>query len=258
MLVLIDEMNTSILYWLTAQYRDTPPLLAEDASPIPSKAMKKKFREVAARWLKRFDSAAPKIAEAYLKGAFKATDSSMRMALKDAGLSVKFTMTPSMRDAFEASLQENVGLIKSIPEQYLQRVEGVVMRGYSQGRNIQEMVKQLKKLYPAAANRAVLIARDQSNKANSVVERARRIELGITEAVWKHSHGGKVPRASHVKADGTVFEAAKGCLIDGEFILPGELINCRCVSRSVLPGIKRASLTTTPRYNSRVHRRVRI
>ena len=57
----------------------------------------------------------PKIAEAYVKGAFKASDSAMRMALRDAGVSVKFEMTPAMREALEASLTENVGLIKSIP-----------------------------------------------------------------------------------------------------------------------------------------------
>jgi uncharacterized protein with gpF-like domain len=243
MLTLIEEMDASILYWLTAQYKEAPPLLAEDARESPSKKMQAKFRVLAKRWLKRFDEAAPKIAEAYLKGSFKATGSAMRQALKQAGLSVKFTMTPAMRDAFNASLNENVGLIRSIPQQYLLQVEGVVSRGYSQGRNIQQMTKDLQALHPVARNRAVLIARDQSNKANAVVERARRLELGIKQAIWKHSHGGKVPRPYHVAADGTVYDVAKGCPIKNEkgvieFIMPGEKINCRCGSRSVLPGIK--------------------
>lgn len=41
--------------------------------------------------------------------------------------------------------------------------------------------------------------------------------------------------ARSVDADGRKFEIAKGCLIDGKRILPGEEINCRCVSKSVLP-----------------------
>ncbi len=131
MLALISEMNDSIVYWLSAQFKATPPvmLLAQDASPYEE--MRKRFRKIAKQWLKKFDDAAPKIAEAYLKGSFKATDSAMRMALKDAGLAVKFEMSPAMRDAFNASLSENIGLIKSIPEQYLQKVEGVVARGYA-------------------------------------------------------------------------------------------------------------------------------
>jgi uncharacterized protein with gpF-like domain len=238
MQALIDEMAQSIEYWLTVAYKQAPPrmavLVAADATP--SEEMQRKFREVARRWLRRFDEAAPKIAEAYLRGSFRATDSAMRQALKAAGLSVKFQLTPAMRDAFNASLAENVGLIRSIPEEYLQKVEGVVARSYVAGRDLETMVAQIRRLYPQASNRAVLIARDQSNKANAVAIRARQLELGIEEALWLHSHGGKVPRPDHLAADGRRYKVAEGCKISGVFIQPGELINCRCTSRSILPG----------------------
>ena len=74
---------------------------------------------------------------------FKASDSAFRQALKEAGWSVEFKMTPAVRDAFNASLEENVGLIRSIPEKYLQQVEGTVMRSYSAGRDLATMVKEL-------------------------------------------------------------------------------------------------------------------
>ena len=131
--------------------------------------MKRILDDLAKRWIARFDEWAPKIADAYLQGMFKASDSAMRQALKDAGWAVDFKMTPAVRDAFNASLQENVGLIRSIPEKYLQQVEGVVMRSYTTGRDLETMVKDLKQLYPGASNRAVLIARDQSNKANALM-----------------------------------------------------------------------------------------
>lgn len=235
MLALIDEMHTSVIYWLKATYREAPPALAQDAAP--SKTMQRAIREVASRWRKRFDDAAPKIAEGYLKGSFKSTDSAMRSALKDAGWTVKFEMTPAMRDAFEASLAENVGLIRSIPEQYLQQVEGAVMRSYSAGRDLATMVKDIRRIYPKAANRAVLIARDQSNKANGVVTRARQLELGIQEAVWMHSHAGKTPRPTHVAMNGKRYKVNDGMWDSAvrEFVLPGQLINCRCTGRSVLP-----------------------
>lgn len=236
---LIAEMHGSVEYWLTAAYRKEPPRMAtlveqaQDASP--SGRIKKILDELAKRWVDRFDEMAPLIAEAYLQGMFKATDSAMRQALKEAGWSVEFKMTPAMRDAFDASLQENVGLIRSIPGKYLQQVEGTVMRSYATGRDLATMVKELKQLYPAASHRAELIARDQSNKANAVVNRARQMELGITEAIWMHSHAGKNPRPDHVKANGTKYKIAEGCKISGEYIQPGEEINCRCTSRPVLP-----------------------
>ena len=236
---MIAEMHGSVEYWLTAAYRNDPPRmlalvkLAEDAAP--SAKMKKILDELARRWVAKFDEWAPKIAESYLQGMFKASDSAFRQALKEAGWTVEFKMTSAVRDAFNASLEENVGLIRSIPEKYLQQVEGTVMRSYSAGRDLASMVKELKQLYPAASNRAELIARDQSNKANAVVNRARQMELGITEAIWMHSHAGKNPRPDHVAANGIRYKIAEGCKISGEFIQPGEEINCRCTSRPILP-----------------------
>lgn len=238
---MIAEMHGSVEYWLTAGYRKFPPRMAalvdmaEDASP--SASMKRILDDLAKRWIARFDEWAPKIADAYLQGMFKASDSAMRQALKDAGWAVDFKMTSAVRDAFNASLEENVGLIRSIPEKYLQQVEGVVMRSYSNGRDLETMVKDLKQLYPGASNRAVLIARDQSNKANAVVTRTRQLELGITEAIWLHSHAGKNPRPEHVKAgkEKRRYKIAEGCYIDGEYIQPGQEINCRCTCRPILP-----------------------
>ena len=236
---LLGEMSASVEYWLTAGYRKHPPRVAalvdvaQDASP--SNEIKKILDELAKRWLKKFDDAAPKIADAYLQGMFKASDSAMRKALKDAGFAVDFKMTRAVRDAFDASLAENVGLIRSIPEKYLQQVEGAVMRSYAAGRDLETMVKDIKKIYPVTNRRAELIARDQSNKANAVANRTRQLELGITEAIWMHSHAGKTPRPDHVAANGKVYNIAEGCKISGEYVQPGEMINCRCTSRPILP-----------------------
>lgn len=239
MIALIDEMDASILYWLEVQYKETPPTLAMDATP--SQRMLARFRELARKWQKRFNNAAPRIAELYLKGQFAATDSAMRKGLKDAGIAVKFKMDRAMKDAFNASLEENVSLIRSIPQKYLEQVEGIVARSYSTGRDLATMKKQLMTLYPKAASRAELISRDQSNKANSVVENVRRQQLGITQAVWMHSGGGKHPRPEHIKANGQIYDIRKGCPIKEngilEYIQPGQKINCRCVSRSVIPGL---------------------
>ncbi len=236
---MIAQMIGSIEYWLKAGYNKAPPRvaalvdMAEDASP--SQSIQKLLAALAKRWISKFDEWAPKIADSYLKGMFKASDSAMRQSLKDAGWTVEFTMTPAVKDAFNASLAENVGLIRSIPEKYLQQVEGVVMRSYSAGRDLETMVKDLKQLYPVTQRRAELIARDQSNKANAVVNRTRQLELGITEAMWMHSHAGKNPRPDHVAANGKRYSVAEGCKISGEFIQPGQEINCRCTSRPILP-----------------------
>lgn len=235
MMRLIDEMASSVEYWLTARRRSDPPVLAQDA--LPTDEMQQAFRKVSARWQEKFDGMAEEIAKEFLKQSFRGTDSAMRAALKKAGWAIDFKMTRGMRDAFKASLAENVSLIRSIPTHYLQQVEGIVMRSYARGRDLHTMVKEIRKLYPKAKNRAVLIARDQSNKANAVVQQARQKELGITTAIWIHSHAGKTPRPSHLAMNGKRFEVEKGVWDpdEGKWVLPGELINCRCVSKAVLP-----------------------
>ena len=237
---LIDRMVASVERFAVAQWRKTPPRmtgaveLAEDARP-PAEFMRVRLEALRKQWVRQFDDSAGSIAEGFVSDISKASDVSLRASLRDAGWSVKFDMTPTMRDALDASISENIGLIKSIPAQYLDRVEGAVMRGYTAGRDLEAITKELRSIYPITARRAALIARDQSNKANGVVNRARQLELGITKAIWQHSHAGKQPRPSHVKADGKEYEIVKGMYLDGEWVLPGQLVNCRCSSRPVLP-----------------------
>lgn len=233
---MIYDMQRSVVYWVTSAYRNNTPRvaqLAEDATP--SEKMNKVLNELGKRWIDTFEKWAPKIAEVYVTDLWKATDSAFRQALKSAGWTVEFKVTPAVRDALNASVIENVNLIKSIPTTYFDQVNGIVMRSYTAGRDLATMTKELNALYPKAKDRAELIARDQSNKLNATVNRTRRMELGITEAIWMHSGGGKEPRQSHVAANGKKFNVEKGALIDGEWIQPGEKINCRCTSRAVLP-----------------------
>jgi len=237
---MIDEMSASAEYWLRAEYRKSPPrmaaLVAEDAAPnTASQRITYELAVMAKRWIERFNSHAPKLAQAYVTKMFTSSDVAFKAALKDAGWAVEFTMTPAVRDAFQASIAENVALIRSIPQQYFSQIEGVTMRAYSAGRDLESFVSDIKALYPAASHRAELIARDQSNKANAVVSRARQLELGITEAIWMHSRAGKTPRPDHVAADGKRYKIAEGCEISGRHIQPGTEINCRCTSRPILP-----------------------
>lgn len=244
MLALLQETEASILYWIKAQYRDDPPEMAQDASP--AKEMQKRFAAIAKKWQKRWEDGADKIAKSFIKGSYSATESSFRSALRDAGISVKFSMTPAVQDAFNAQVAENVALIKNIPQQYLTQVEGIIQRSYSGGKNLDYMIDGIQKETGVSHRRVVNISKDQSNKAHSTIERARRLELGLEEAAWIHSGGGQHPRPEHVKAgrERRVYSVREGCPIPDEkgrleHIQPGEKVGCRCVSRVVIPGLVR-------------------
>lgn len=231
----IREMQKSAVYWLSANYKASGAAVAMDASPAVF--MRDAVRKLAKRWAKQFDDIAQKLAERFAGDAMKNSDVSLRNALDVAGLTVEFKMTAPMNNALQATIAENVGLIRSIPEKYFTEVEGMVMRSVARGRDLSCLTDELQKRYGITRRRAALIARDQNNKATSVMQAARQQSLGITQGVWRHSHAGKEPRPSHVKADGKVFELSKGMYLDGKWVMPGEEINCRCTWSPVIPGL---------------------
>lgn len=246
----VDALHKSLAYWITAQYRaNPPPSLAQDAGMesfrdgSPANAMRRAIHRMSRRWLKAFDKGADDLAKYFVDRAAGATDVQLKDVLAKAGFSVQFKTTAGVNNAMQAAVAENVGLIKSIAQQHLTEVEGLVMRSMTQGRNLGDLTNDLTKRYDITKRRAAFIARDQANKMTAVINRTRQAELGITQARWRHSHGGKHPRQSHIAASqsdsgkGKLYDIAKGCLIDGEYIWPGELPNCRCTARSVIPGI---------------------
>lgn len=233
---LVDEMQRSLTYWLKATYRSNTPEIAQDESP--AMALNRMMRGLAQQWQRKFDQAALPVAQKFSDASMSAADISLRDALRQKGFTVQFQMTATANDVFQATVAENVGLIKSIAAEHLQDVQGMVMRSVTQGRDLEGLAKDLERRYQVTKRRAAFIARDQNNKATATITRVRQQGLGIKQARWLHSRGGKKPRQSHVAANGELYEVDKGMLIDGDYIRPGELPNCRCVAQSVIPGFE--------------------
>lgn len=195
---------------------------------LPADALQAATADLADYWLARFDVAARRMARYFAKSVAKRTDTQMKRILRDGGISVRFQMTPAQSDILQATIHENVALIRSIPQQYHTQVEGMVMRSVSRGRDANALYQDIRKQFGVTKRRAALIARDQNNKVTSALEEARRKELGIKEAIWMHSHGGKEPRPTHVAMDGKRYKVDEGMYdpAEGRNIWPGELINC--------------------------------
>lgn len=238
---LLDEMQRSLVYWIGAKYKANEPeisRLAADDSPAAN--LRRAFRRLARRWQGRFDDLSSDLAKYFAQQTAQRSTAALQSMLKRGGMTVRFKMSRPVNDIVQASVGENVALIKSIAQQHLTAVEGHVMRSVIQGRDLATLSSALQDQFGVTKRRAAFISRDQSNKMTAAVTRARHMELGVQEAVWVHSAGGKVPRPSHVKAgrDKTHYSVADGWFDPNEkkFIHPGELIWCRCVSRPVIPG----------------------
>ncbi len=115
-----------------------------------------------------------------------------------------------------------------------------MLRGVQTGGNLQQITRQLHARYTITRKRAAFIAHDQNSKAIASMTRARQEELGMEEAIWLHSHAGKEPRPTHLANSGKKYKIAEGWFDPDpkvqEHIWPGQLINCRCVSKPIVPG----------------------
>jgi len=234
---LIESMHKSVMYWVEIRYRNNEPVIAQDAK-TPAVQLRMVIGKLRKQWLKRFNDAAYDLAEYFAQDVSDRSDAQMKKILKNAGISVKWKMTPAQKDIMKATVEANVSLIKSIPQEYLKSVEGDVMRSIQVGRDLADLAKSLQKKYGVTKRKAALISRDQNNKATSAFQRARQKELGITQAVWMHSHGGKEPRPTHVAMNGKKYNIDEGMYDADEkaYVFPGQLINCRCTSKSVIQG----------------------
>jgi uncharacterized protein with gpF-like domain len=239
LLDLIAEMDASLKYWIKAAYRAHPPIMAQDEA-IPAIQLRIALNKLVRQWNRRFDEAAKELAAYFAATNRKRSDAALMAILKKGGWTVDFKITSAMRDVMRAAIEENVSLIRSIPRQYLTQVAGDVYRSVQAGRDLAQLSHSLQKNYGVTKRRAAFIARDQSNKMTSVFTRVRQEELGIREAIWQHSLGGKVPRRTHLANNGNRYTISRGWFDPDpkvrKFIHPSELPNCRCQSRSIIKG----------------------
>ncbi len=230
----IAMMQRSLVYWLKARYRRELPRMALDASP--ARELRDAIRKLSRRWQVKFDELAPKLAEHFARASMFRVDGELERMLRDHGFTVRFRMSRGMRNAYQATIEENVTLIKSIAAQHLKNVEGAVMRSVSTGRDLGTLSKELEETYGVTRRRAASIARSQNNMATATLTRTRQIEMGVTKAKWLHSAGGQKPRPEHVAFSGKTYDIAKGAYLEGKRTWPGKEINCRCVSVPIIPG----------------------
>lgn len=229
---------------MTAGFRapiaPAPIVAAAARAPLPAAELQEAINALAVRWQGEFDKASTDLARYFATATRKRTDRALQAALDKSGITVNFRLTPAARDILKATVEQNVQLIRTIPQQYLAGVQGDVMRSVQTGRDIGQLAKSLQQKYGVTKRRAAFIARDQNAKATSAIQKARQLELGLNQGIWMHSSGGKEPRPTHVGNDGKVFDLATGWYDPDpkvrQRIMPGELPNCRCVWRAVIPG----------------------
>lgn len=220
-------------------HADEESVLAMDAS-LASQA-RILFNLLGKKWAKAFASRATAMTERMIDTASMASKRNLGESLKQisGGITIKVPEMPAaLQEQITAATAENVGLIKSIAQQYHERISQLVLRSAATGgRGAAEIFEGIRHYDGLTEKRAKLIAVDQTRKIQTVMNVERAKSVGMKRFEWLHSGGGSDPRKLHVRYDGQVFDYDAPPVIDertGERGFPGQLINCRCVMVPVL------------------------
>jgi len=211
---------------------------ATDARSVASEA-RILVNSLQARFQDLFNKRAKILADRMVRQADRASASATHSSLEklSGGMSLKTNvMTPALENVYKASVTENVGLIKSIASEYLDKVQGAVMRSITTGNGLQDLIPALQQYEGQTHRRARNIALDQTRKAYNSINKGRMQAIGIKKFKWHHSGGGAHPREDHIAMDGNVYSFDDLPVIDertGERGIPGQAPNCRCTMSPV-------------------------
>ena len=158
-----------------------------------------------------------------------------RVVNKATGVNLgEIVAAEGLEDFTALSINKNVSLIKSLPEQYLSQVETIVNNGLTSGARYSTIQKEIMGRVGSAssklAGRIKTIARNEVQTINAQLTLRRSEALGIKRGIYRTSDDEKV-RKCHDELDGVEYEIKKGAWSKscGKFIQPGITdINCRC------------------------------
>lgn len=152
-----------------------------------------------------------------------------------------------LQQALDVKISENIALIKSVKDEYKEKVGTLLRTNVMNGDRPSTLVTQIKDIGKVSESRAKFIARDQTAKANADITQLRAEALGSKTYVWSASMDERT-RKSHAIMDGkmckfdddTVYSDDEGKTwkkrkaIGGEQHKPGKIYNCRCVMLPVV------------------------
>ena len=242
---LIESMNSAYLREIEAFFKnpDVKEFFAMDDSTSAQAKMITNY--LYKRFTGLFNKRAKKMAERFTAQSDKANKSQVNESMKKMNLQFaiprKDISERVLDDDTRAIINENIGLIKSIGQQYMAQVNGSIMRSITNRTGLGQLKKEIEALKQVSKRRAEIIALDQTRKASQVLSRARYTQLGVEEYTWRHQSGSVEPRELHIGYDGRVFRYDTPVLVQKatrtqpeQYGFPGTAINCRCVARAVI------------------------
>lgn len=161
------------------------------------------------------------------------TDTFIDEARKAIGIDVSAVVQQDdLGEYMRTAIARNTSLIKSLSDETVKRVEQAVATNAIAGNSAKYLRGVLTDQFGVMDSRAKLIARDQTSKFNSDLNRIRQEQAGVESYDWSTAHDERV-RPLHKTLDGQRYDwGQRTGAEDG--LPPGQPIQCRCIARAVI------------------------
>ena len=143
-------------------------------------------------------------------------------------------VSPSVYAIMPVIVQETASKITGVMGKDVAAITQAVIEGFASGNTLGTVLNVVRAMDGMTESRAQFIARDQTNRITQQISIANDTDLGIHTGYWVHRPGKYTSRETHIDMDGRLFDLKEG-LHDfqvGYNVVPGQLINCRCVYRA--------------------------
>lgn len=165
--------------------------------------------------------------------AEKHTDSFLSNAKRVFGIDLRaVVLQEDLEEYLRAAAGRNASLIQNVSDDLQKRIEQAVYANSIAGNSVKTLREQLKTQFGIVDRRARLIARDQTAKLNSDLDRIRQEQAGVTSYTWLTSRDERV-RDRHKRLDGKQYKWGERTGAENG-LPPGQPVNCRCVARGLV------------------------
>ena len=193
-------------------------------------------------WLRRLLQPTQKPSEIASNSAASAQRPSMPTVRFDPS-----TVTESVKK----SLRRNIESYDGLGKRHAPKVYKIMLRSLLESRDMPWLIQALTGIDGISRDWAIGISRSVLHRVMAQIDQERKISLGITHAIWLYAGAPclKNPSnpteaevrqdAAHSEANGKKYELKRGLLVDGKWTWPGVERDCKCNSRSIIPGLEK-------------------
>jgi SPP1 gp7 family putative phage head morphogenesis protein len=136
-------------------------------------------------------------------------------------------------------LDEQVHLIKSLPLEAAQRVQGLAQEAMLGGRRWSEVAADIRATGQVGYSRANTIARTETARVSSLLSETRAVHVGSPGYIWRTARDREVrPRHRRLEGQFIRWDSPPVAGERGERAHAGQIYNCRCFAEVVLPALE--------------------